>query len=57
MINTNFYNKNVNEIAKEFSSNLDIGLNDNQVISNRNKFGDNKLVTAKRKNWIQIFFL
>ncbi len=53
---TNFYNQDVNEIAKEFSSNLDIGLNDKQVADNRSKFGDNKLVTAKRKNWIQIFF-
>lgn len=50
-----FYNQNIEEIYKQLNSNT-IGLSQNQVISMRQKYGENKLPEEKQITYLQIFF-
>ncbi len=49
-----FYNKEVDQVLKEFDSSAD-GLNEDQVEQNREKYGTNKLEEKKKKSVVQIF--
>ncbi|MDD6919888.1 MAG: calcium-translocating P-type ATPase, PMCA-type [Eubacteriales bacterium] len=49
-----YYNKNIEEIMTEFSSNKN-GLSDDQANINRNKYGKNQLEEAKKKSPFLIF--
>ena len=49
-----FYNKEVDQVLKEFNSSTD-GLKEDQVEQNREKYGTNKLEEKKKKSIVQIF--
>ncbi len=49
-----YYNKNTDEIIKNFNSSTD-GLTDEQIISNREKYGENKLTERKKKSTFTVF--
>lgn len=46
----NWYNKSKNEIYSEFGISEDIGLSDEQVVKNREKYGSNELQVQKKKS-------
>jgi len=50
-----YYNKKIDELYEEFNSNYN-GLNDNKVIENRKKYGENILDDKKSKSVLRIFF-
>lgn len=50
-----FYNQNLEEIYKELNSNT-AGLSQSQVISVRQKYGENKLPEEKHITYLEIFF-
>ena len=50
-----FYNQNIEEIYKQLSSNI-TGLSQKQIISIRQKYGENKLPEEKHITYLQIFF-
>lgn len=52
----NVHTLDINDIAKETKTNLNIGLDDALVIANRNKYGKNEFQIKKQKKWFQIFF-
>lgn len=49
-----FYNKQTEDILKEFDSSMD-GLKDEQVEKNRQMYGTNKLEEKKKKSVLQVF--
>ena len=46
----NWFNKNVDEIQKELNTNVDEGLNTQQLEENRKKYGFNELKAKKKKS-------
>ena len=46
----NWYNKSREEVFQEFGISEDIGLNDEQVLKNREKYGSNELQAQKKKS-------
>ena len=55
MENTKWFNKNVEDIEKELKTNLEKGLNDEEVKTRQEKYGLNELKTKKKKSLIQKF--
>ena len=45
-----WFNKNIDEISRILNSDLEIGLNDSQISSKREKYGYNELEKAKKKS-------
>lgn len=52
----NYYDKPIETILEHFSSDKDSGLKEAQVISQKEKYGPNKLSEKKKKTFIQKFF-
>ena len=50
MHNKNWYNKSKEEVFKEFEISEEMGLSDEQVIKNREKYGSNELQAQKKKS-------
>ena len=50
MDNKNWYNKSKEEVFKEFEISEEMGLSDEQVIKNREKYGSNELQAQKKKS-------
>ena len=48
----NWYNKSREEVFQEFGISEDIGLNDEQVLKNREKYGSNELQAQKKKVYL-----
>ena len=55
MENTKWFNKNVEDVEKELKTNLEKGLNDEEVKTRQEKYGLNELKTKKKKSLIQKF--
>ena len=55
MENTKWFNKNVEDVEKELKTNLEKGLNDEEVKARQEKYGLNELKTKKKKSLIQKF--
>ena len=55
MKNTKWFNKNVEDVEKELKTNLEKGLNDEEVKTRQEKYGLNELKTKKKKSLIQKF--
>ena len=45
-----WFNKDINEVCKILETNIEEGLNDNQITSKREKYGYNELQKAKKKS-------
>lgn len=50
-----WFTKSIDETLKELDVNPETGLTDKEVLNRKNKFGENKLETKKRKSVFQIF--
>ena len=50
-----FENKSIKSVEQEFSVDTNVGLSDEQVQKQKEKFGLNKLVEKKNKPWFRIF--
>ena len=55
MENTKWFNKKVEDVEKELKTNLEKGLNDEEVKTRQEKYGLNELKTKKKKSLIQKF--
>ena len=55
MENTKWFNKNVEDVEKELKTNIEKGLNDEEVKTRQEKYGLNELKTKKKKSLIQKF--
>ena len=55
MENTKWFNENVEDVEKELKTNLEKGLNDEEVKTRQEKYGLNELKTKKKKSLIQKF--
>ena len=55
MENTKWFNKNVEDVEKKLKTNLEKGLNDEEVKTRQEKYGLNELKTKKKKSLIQKF--
>ena len=55
MENTKWFNKNVEDVEKELKTNLEKGLNYEEVKTRQEKYGLNELKTKKKKSLIQKF--
>ena len=49
ILEKNWFNKNVDEIQKELNTNVDEGLNIQQLEENRKKYGFNELKAKKKR--------
>ena len=55
MENTKWFNKNVEDVEKKLKTNLEKGLNDEEVKTRQEKYGLNELKTKKKKSLIRKF--
>ena len=55
MENTKWFNKKVEDVEKELKTNIEKGLNDEEVKTRQEKYGLNELKTKKKKSLIQKF--
>ena len=55
MENNNWFNKEIKEVESKLETNIEQGLNDEQVKQKKEKYGLNQLQTAKKKTLLQRF--
>ena len=54
-VENDYYAKEIPSVVKEFNTDLKKGLNDSQVLINRQKYGSNAITSKKKKTWWKIF--